>query len=1028
MLALGKSEIHLLNKYRPHKVRNVLIETTRLSGEKITPHTPTWYVNNLMYDPSHDVALSFWRQNQQHKTAEVHDLLPSAVDCVVIFCSLGGNRANEKDEYAFAHRQCLQCVECGVPIVWVLCAAEETIIKTNSPEKMHTDMKRWFPSTYVARDEDVAIFSFLESTYLDLRNSSPIKIWEHVFSLRAGWVVELYWVLKPENITAFYNNYYQPIAFYCKEAFEKPQSRDNMFRTFCDRYNIDPVKQEGLEESFQYSRLGFISLYAKAFPWKDVFVDVISIVCAKFRETHSLTAYDVITSTTDGATVLSVPSSYGAPLDRCLPYITYGYHRPLAGTTSYQVLRNLPCPHTQRLPHGTIRTTEVCYTILDELVPNSKVHRKEDMATPPPTSLTTKRQQSVRNKFIDLDEATVRLSTDTAPPTSTTHGRRASLIPVKSEDINPSTLFVIEDALTTEECDRLISQTSGYVEDVSGIFPNTYRRADRALLRSHMLAKDIFDRVAPHLCREDIYHRTPMCFGHEGVWFPASCNECIKLSRYDRGGLFTDHRDGPWIPREDHASMYTVVMYLNDDFEGGETVFTLNHDVRSVVGAPRTCKREEVTVQPKRGSIVVFNHELQHRGNVVLSGTKYIMRTELIFRRHYCLSSDFNPSNYVSDDEYLRMKALYHEAERCAVEGRTHEFVEKYQRVVEMQMAARDRTMDRRSTLRRPLERLNDDAFRGVAVHLADVDIVCLMKTCRRMYYDVVQSGVWEDRTKIRFPSIWSVRSLSSTTRDWFAIYTTQVFSCSQKLFGVICVTPYRLHVPETTPKSKVVNVVGRRFVSQPLFQHQEAYSHYHEPDVERFDYSSKGSVYLEAMVTDKCEVAWYPLALQLSKHNLHFLAVVGYPLWSQTQITNAVRTLLEVAPCDAVGVVPTATCAAAWFLSAHYGTTVAYTSAIDANKSCTSVLVVHWMYAAKTLCVSMVDLLTLDMTGEQKTFTFGGDDVLTSLVTRLSNFGGKGSDDGPSIILVVVDEPATPDFAFPVSTLEHASCFVVPC
>eukprot|EP00759_Apiculatamorpha_spiralis_P030005 PhF_6_TR31847/c0_g1_i2/m.47173 len=318
-----------LNALKPHKLCNVLIDIRHF--KTTYGDVPPCHITN-MYFPDHDAFLAIWRQDQNilsgspAAVANLSTLLINCVDCVVIFCALGNAGAGSPEDVAFAHRQCLQCVECGVPIVWVLCAAEETIIKTNSPEKMHTDMKRWFPSTYVARDEDVAIFSFLESTYLDLRNSSPIKIWEHVFSLRAGWVVELYWVLKPENITAFYNNYYKSIAFYCKEVFEKPQSRDNVFQTFCERYNIDPVKQEELEASFEYSRLGFISLYAKAFPWKDVFLDVIANVCTKFRETHSLTAYDIITSTTDGATVLSVPSSYGAPLDRCLPYITYGYH------------------------------------------------------------------------------------------------------------------------------------------------------------------------------------------------------------------------------------------------------------------------------------------------------------------------------------------------------------------------------------------------------------------------------------------------------------------------------------------------------------------------------------------------------------------------------------------------------------------------------------------------------------------------------------------------------------------------------
>jgi hypothetical protein len=40
--------------------------------------------------------------------------------------------------------------------------------------------------------------------------------------------------------------------------------------------------------------------------------------------------------------------------------------------------------------------------------------------------------------------------------------------------------------------------------------------------------------------------------------------------------------DGPWVPQVDESSIYTVVIYLNDDYDGGATNFrsegtTLDH-------------------------------------------------------------------------------------------------------------------------------------------------------------------------------------------------------------------------------------------------------------------------------------------------------------------------------------------------------------------------------------------------------------------------------------------------------------------
>jgi len=36
---------------------------------------------------------------------------------------------------------------------------------------------------------------------------------------------------------------------------------------------------------------------------------------------------------------------------------------------------------------------------------------------------------------------------------------------------------------------------------------------------------------------------------------------------------FAPHRDGPWAPDVNEQSIYTLVLYLNDDFTGGETNF-----------------------------------------------------------------------------------------------------------------------------------------------------------------------------------------------------------------------------------------------------------------------------------------------------------------------------------------------------------------------------------------------------------------------------------------------------------------------
>lgn len=71
------------------------------------------------------------------------------------------------------------------------------------------------------------------------------------------------------------------------------------------------------------------------------------------------------------------------------------------------------------------------------------------------------------------------------------------------------------------------------------------------------------------------------------------------------------------------------MVYLNDDFEGALTNFysqTQKHyteaDPSKVIHA----------LHPKSGSCIVFNHWLVHDGGVLHTGTKYILRTELMYK------------------------------------------------------------------------------------------------------------------------------------------------------------------------------------------------------------------------------------------------------------------------------------------------------------------------------------------------------------------------------------------------------------
>ena len=62
----------------------------------------------------------------------------------------------------------------------------------------------------------------------------------------------------------------------------------------------------------------------------------------------------------------------------------------------------------------------------------------------------------------------------------------------------------------------------------------------------------------------------------------------------------------------------TLNIFLNDNFEGGETEFLYNN------------KTLRYSAKPKLGRGALFDAQQYHRGNVVMNGNKYLMRTDVM--------------------------------------------------------------------------------------------------------------------------------------------------------------------------------------------------------------------------------------------------------------------------------------------------------------------------------------------------------------------------------------------------------------
>ena len=166
-------------------------------------------------------------------------------------------------------------------------------------------------------------------------------------------------------------------------------------------------------------------------------------------------------------------------------------------------------------------------------------------------------------------------------------------------------LWTVENVYSSKECDRLISLIEASAPTIATNNP-MFRDQDRVIRDDPEISADLFRRLRP---------RIPSRMGN---FVLVGLNERLRMYRYRSGQRFAPHMDRGYCPNDSQVTLHSVLVYLNADFEGGETRFT---------------EQLEHTVVPKTGMTVIFQHKLTHEGCTVRTGTKYAMRTDVIYER-----------------------------------------------------------------------------------------------------------------------------------------------------------------------------------------------------------------------------------------------------------------------------------------------------------------------------------------------------------------------------------------------------------
>jgi len=184
-------------------------------------------------------------------------------------------------------------------------------------------------------------------------------------------------------------------------------------------------------------------------------------------------------------------------------------------------------------------------------------------------------------------------------------------------------VFTIDHFLSKDECQELIDKTEqvGYEQALVNIgFGNQklipdYRKSDRCIIDDFGMADWFWDRLKDFLEPK---------FKEKKV---IGLNERMRFLRYHKGDFFKAHFDGSF-DREEQKSQVTFFLYLNDDYQGGACNFL-------DPGARWNDKNDKALVPcpPQAGRLLVFQHNICHEGGILDGGTKYALRTDVMYER-----------------------------------------------------------------------------------------------------------------------------------------------------------------------------------------------------------------------------------------------------------------------------------------------------------------------------------------------------------------------------------------------------------
>ncbi|AZZ91612.1 2OG-Fe(II) oxygenase [Hahella sp. KA22] len=174
-------------------------------------------------------------------------------------------------------------------------------------------------------------------------------------------------------------------------------------------------------------------------------------------------------------------------------------------------------------------------------------------------------------------------------------------------------ISTVEEIITAQECHEWIQFIDNQNPQIAPlhthkgeVYKPDYRNNERVMKSDPDYADYLYQKLKSELPQT--------VFG----WSIAGLNELFRCYRYKPGMKFAPHSDGFYGRSQNERSFYTLLLYLNEVEAGGDTGFFVT---------------PEVKISPKAGLALAFQHEIFHEGCEVKAGVKYVLRTDVMYRR-----------------------------------------------------------------------------------------------------------------------------------------------------------------------------------------------------------------------------------------------------------------------------------------------------------------------------------------------------------------------------------------------------------